>query len=150
MALFAEIRRRNVLKVAVLYIIAGWLVLWFVLNAGSVLGLPPWADTAATIILLIGFPVALLFAWTYEITPAGLRKAVDVDQTQSIVYKTGQKLNAAVAVLAVLGILAVLGEGLMPKFEFLVPGVPEGEPPVNAATPPEIRSHVLDLSLIHI
>ena len=115
MALFAEIRRRNVLKVAVLYIIAGWLILWFVLNTGSVLGLPPWADTAAAIILLIGFPIALLFAWTYEITPAGLRKAVDVDQTQSIVYKTGQKLNAAVAVLAVLGILAWLGEGLMPR-----------------------------------
>lgn len=147
MALFAEIRRRNVLKVAVLYIIAGWLILWFVLNAGPALGLPPWADTAATIILLLGLPVALLFAWTYEITPAGLRKAIDVDQTQSIVYKTGQKLNAAVAVLAVLGILAVLGEGLMPKFEFLVPGVPEGEPPANAATPPEIRSHVLDNGL---
>ena len=147
MALFAEIRRRNVLKVAVLYIIAGWLILWFVLNAGLALGLPPWADTAAAVILLLGFPVALLFAWTYEITPAGLRKAVDVDQTQSIVYKTGQKLNAAVAVLAVLGILAVLGEGLMPKFEFLVPGVPEGEPPANPATPPEIRSHVLDNGL---
>ena len=72
MALFAEIRRRNVLKVAVLYIIAGWLILWFVLNTGTVLGLPTWADTAAAIILLLGFPVALLFAWTYERTESSL------------------------------------------------------------------------------
>ncbi|MGI9201905.1 MAG: M16 family metallopeptidase, partial [Woeseiaceae bacterium] len=147
MALFAELRRRNVIKVALLYIIAGWLILWFVLNAGEALGLPSWAGLFAGLALLIGFPVALLFAWTYEITPAGLRKAVDVDQTQSIVYKTGQKLNAAVAVMAVLGVLALLGEGLMPKFEFLVPGVPEGDAPVAENTPPEIRSLVLDNGL---
>ncbi|MGI9222425.1 MAG: M16 family metallopeptidase [Woeseiaceae bacterium] len=147
MALFAELRRRNVLKVGLLYAIAGWLILWFVVNAGPALGLPPWANLFAGVALLVGLPVALLFAWTYEITPAGLRKAVEVDQTQSIVYKTGQKLNAAVAVLAVLGILAVLGEGLMPKFEFLVPGVPEGDAPTSAATPPEIRSLILDNGL---
>lgn len=147
MALFAELRRRNVLKVALLYVIAGWLLLWFVVNAGPALGLPSWTDLFVTLALLIGFPVALLFAWTYEITPAGLRKAVDVDQTQSIVYKTGQKLNAAVAVLIVLGVLAVLGEGLLPKFEFLVPGTPEGDAPTSAAAPPEIRSLVLDNGL---
>ena len=67
-------------------------------------------------LLAIGFPVALIFAWTYEITPAGIQKAIDVDQTQSIVYKTGQKLNAAVAVLAVLGVAAVIGEKLLPEF----------------------------------
>ena len=147
MALFAELRRRNVLKVALLYAIASWLILWFVINTGEVLGLPTWTDFFVSLVLLIGLPVALLFAWTYEITPGGLRKAVSVDQTQSIVYKTGQKLNAAVAVLLVLGILAVLGEGLLPKFEFLVPGIPEGDAPVSENTPPEIRSLVLDNGL---
>jgi len=147
MALFAELRRRNVLKVALLYAIASWLILWFVINTGEVLGLPTWTDFFVSLVLLIGLPVALLFAWTYEITPGGLRKAVSVDQTQSIVYKTGQKLNAAVAVLLVLGILAVLGEGLLPKFEFLVPGIPQGDAPVSETTPPEIRSLVLDNGL---
>jgi len=92
---------------------------------------------------LIGAPVALCFAWTYEITPSGLRKAADVEQTQSIVYKTGQKLNAAVAVLLVLGVLAVAGEGLLPKFEFLVPGIPQGDAPASEKTPAEIRSLTL-------
>jgi zinc protease len=98
-------------------------------------------------LLAIGFPVALLFAWTYEITPAGLRKAVNVDQTQSIVYKTGQKLNAATAVLAVLGILAFFGQGMLPKFEFLVPETSPGEVPAGARTPTEIRSLTLDNGL---
>jgi zinc protease len=147
MALFAELRRRNVLKVALLYVVASWLILWFLQNTADVLGLPTWTDLFIKLLLLIGFPVVLLFAWTYEITPGGLRKATAVDQTQSIVYKTGQKLNAAVSVLLVLGVLALLGGGLLPKFEFLVPEAPQGDAPVSDKTPPEIRSLVLDNGL---
>ncbi len=147
MALFAELRRRNVLKVALLYVVASWLILWFIQNTAAVLGLPTWTDLFLKLLLLIGFPVVLLFSWTYEITAGGLRKATTVDQTQSIVFKTGQKLNAAVSVLLVLGVLALLGEGLLPKFEFLVPGVPQGDAPVSDKTPPEIRSLILDNGL---
>ena len=147
MALFAELRRRNVLKVALLYVIASWLILWFVDVTSEALELPLWSYTALLIVLAIGFPVALLFAWTYEITPTGLKKAVDVDQTQSIVYKTGQKLNAAVAVLLVLGLFALAGQGFMPKFEFILPGVPEGDAPTSEKAPPEIRSLTLDNGL---
>jgi len=147
MALFAELRRRNVLKVALLYAVASWLILWFIQNTADVLGLPTWTDLFLKLLLLIGFPVVLLFAWAYEITPGGLRKATAVDQTQSIVYKTGQKLNAAVSVLLVLGVLALLGGGLLPKFEFLVPAIPQGEAPASDKTPPEIRSLVLDNGL---
>jgi zinc protease len=143
MALLAEIRRRNVLKVALLYAVAGWLLLWFVRNTGEVLGLPAWGEKFLWLAVAIGFPVALLFAWAYEITPSGLKKAVDVDLTQSVVYKTGQKLNAAVAVLLVLGLLSLVGERLLPKFEFLVPGIPQGTAPVSAKVPAEIRSLTL-------
>lgn len=147
MALFAELRRRNVLKVALLYAVASWLILWFVTNTADVLGLPAWTDLVLMLLLLVGFPVVMLFAWTYEITPGGLRKAASVDQTQSIVFKTGQKLNAAVSVLLVLGVLALLGRGLLPTFEFLVPGTPQSEVPLSEKTPGEIRSLVLDNGL---
>lgn len=147
MALFAELRRRNVLKVALLYAVASWLLLWFVGATGESFGLPVWTETFLLLLLAIGFPVALIFAWAYEITPTGLKKAIEVDQTQSIVYKTGQKLNAAVAVLLVLGLLAIVGQGLLPTFEFLVPGIPEGEPPASAKAPQEIRSLTLDNGL---
>lgn len=116
MSLFSELRRRNVFKVALLYAVASWLLVWIVSHLVDGVGLSPWVKDYVLLLLAIGFPVALIFAWTYEITPAGLQKAVDVDQTQSIVYKTGQKLNAAVAVLAVLGLAAVIGEQLLPEF----------------------------------
>lgn len=116
MSLFSELRRRNVIKVALLYAVASWLLVWIVSHMVSGLGLSPWVGDYVLLVLAIGFPVALIFAWTYEITPVGIKKAIDVDQTQSIVYKTGQKLNAAVAVLAVLGVVAVIGERLLPEF----------------------------------
>ena len=144
MALLAEMRRRNVFKVALLYVVLSWLAIWFVGAIRPEVDLPEWTDEFVYFLLAVGFPLALWFAWTYEITPIGLKKAVDVDQTQSIVYKTGQKLNAAVAVLAVLGGLALFGQGLLPTFEFLVPGPPEGDAPVSAATPSEIRRLTLD------
>ena len=117
MTLFSELRRRNVIKVALLYAVASWLLIWVVNHLVEGAGLSAWVSDYVLLLLAIGFPVALIFAWVYEITPSGLQKAADVDQTQSIVYKTGQKLNAAVAVLAVLGIAAVIGEKLLPEFE---------------------------------
>ena len=121
MSLFSELRRRNVLKVALLYAVAALLLLWIVSHAVSGGILPVWASDFMLLLLAIGFPVALIFAWVYEITPEGLKKGTDVDQTQSIVYKTGQKLNAAVAVLAVLGVAALIGERLLPEFEPFLP-----------------------------
>ena len=117
MSLFSELRRRNVFKVALLYAVASWLLVWIINHMVDGLALSPWVSEYVLLLLAIGFPVALIFAWVYEITPTGLQKAIDVDQTQSIVYKTGQKLNAAVAVLAVLGVAAVIGEKLLPEFE---------------------------------
>ena len=94
MALFAEMRRRNVIKVALLYAVLSWLIIWFVGTVQSEVSVPAWTETFMYFVLTVGFRVSLWFAWTYEITPVGLKKAADVDQTQSIVYKTGQKLNA--------------------------------------------------------
>jgi len=147
MAWFAEMRRRNVFKVALLYAISSWLIVWFVGAIQSDVVLPNWTETFTYFVLIAGFPIALWFAWTYEFTPSGLRKADEVDQTQSIVYKTGQKLNSAMAVLVVLGVLAVFGQRLLPKFEFLVPGIPEGAAPVSDKAPAEIRSLTLSNGL---
>jgi len=152
MALFSELRRRNVLKVALLYSLASLLVVWLVGGALLSVGAPQWANEFVLLVLLIGFPVALIFAWAYEITPAGLKKTLDVDQTQSIVYKTGQKLNAAVSVLAVLGVLALVGQQLLPTFEFpkIIEPIllaPVYEKPEKENVPEEIRAHTLDNGL---
>ena len=128
MSLLAELRRRNVFKVALVYVVAAWLLLQLTAYVVEQLGLPGWTDRFVMLLLAIGYPLALYFAYIYEITPQGLRKTVDVDQTQSIVFKTGQKLNAALAVLIILGLISLaLGRWL-----------PEPPPPID--TSPEIVS----------
>lgn len=152
MALFSELRRRNVFKVALAYALASLLVYWLGGAALVAINAPSWATGFVLLVLVIGYPVALIFAWSYEITPAGLKKSLDVEQTQSIVYKTGQKLNAAVSVLAVLGVLALVGERLMPTFEFpkIIEPIllaPTYEEPDQEGVPAEIRAHTLDNGL---
>lgn len=150
MSLFAELRRRNVLKVALLYAVASLLILWAVDLAVDGEIAPLWSKEFVLLLLAIGFPVALIFAWVYEITPQGVKKGLEHDQTQSIVYKAGHKLNAAVAVLGVLGVAALIGERLLPEFEFVRPEPveevqlrPVYDSPLAAGVPKEITSYTL-------
>lgn len=150
MSLFAELRRRNLFKVAIVYVIGGALLYWLAVVLQTQLELPWWTSRLVAILLVIGFPGALIFAWVYEITPRGLKKAVDVDQTQSIVFKTGQKLNAAMAVMIVLAAAAMIADRLLPELAVVPPPrVPEHVllAPDDENVPPEIRSFVLDNGL---
>ena len=147
MSLFAELRRRNVFKVLLVYLIAGWLIVKLMHHLHPVIGLPHWTERLVGLMLLIGLPLALYFAYIYEFTPVGFKKAVDVDQTQSIVYKTGQKLNAALAVMLVL-LLAALGVGrLFPEPPPHIDDGPVMMPSTMLGVPPEIRSVTLENGL---
>ena len=96
--LLTELKRRNVFKVGVLYLVTGWLLL----QAGDVLfallGLPDWTLKLVLGFLVLGFPVALIFSWIYELTPEGIKREKDVDRSQSITPETGQKINIAIGV----------------------------------------------------
>jgi zinc protease len=147
MSLFSELRRRNVFKVLAVYLIGGWLIVKLLHHLHPLFGLPHWIEKLVGLILLIGLPLALYFAWIYEITPVGLKKAVDVDQTHSIVYKTGQKLNAALAVVSVLLLAALIVGRLFPEPPALLDLGPKMEASATPGVPPEIRSVTLDNGL---
>jgi len=91
--LFQELKRRNVARVGVAYIIVGWVVVQIAQVLFEVFGTPDWVIKTVIVLIAIGFPFALLFAWAFELTPDGLKKTRDVDATQSITPKTGQRLN---------------------------------------------------------
>ena len=147
MALFTELRRRNVFKVLAVYLIGSWLIIKLLHHLHPLFGLPHWIEKLVGLILLIGLPLAMYFAWIYEITPVGLKKAVDVDQTQSIVYKTGQKLNAALAVVTVLLLASVVVGRLFPEPPALIDDSPVMVAPTMQGVPPEIRSVTLENGL---
>jgi len=101
MSLFSELKRRNVIKVAVAYIIVAWLLLQVADTLGPALRLPDWFVSGVTFVLIIGFPLALIFAWAFELTPEGLKLEREVDREQSITRRTGRKLDViTIALLA--------------------------------------------------
>src|SRR5210317_1507952 len=112
MSFFAELKRRNVFKVAAAYVIVGWLIM----QAGEVmapaLNLPDWVNSLLAFFLILGLPLAVFFAWAFEMTPEGIKKEKDVDRSQSVTQVTGQKLNNAI-----IGLLVVaLGYFVFDKF----------------------------------
>ena len=98
---FAELKRRNVYKVAVAYAVVAWLLL----QAASIF-LPafdaaPWVMKTFIIVLIFGFPVALIFSWAFEITPEGIKLESEIEPSKSIKRRTGRKIVAVTIALAV-------------------------------------------------
>jgi len=127
MLLFSELKRRNVFRVALLYVVASWLMLQVTDVGVSLLGLPDWTGKFVFFILLIGFPLVLLFSWAYEITPEGLKREKEVDRNESITAETAHKLNTAVIVLLVLAIGGLIVDRLIPEQGQSVVDVPASE-----------------------
>jgi TolB-like protein len=100
--LFDQLKQRNVFRVAVLYLVVCWLILDPVHVLFHMLDVPVWANRLVVILMAVGFPAVLIFAWAYEITPEGLRPTVEIPHGESIRALTGRRLNRAIiAVLAV-------------------------------------------------
>src|SRR4030081_2040714 len=89
---FAELKRRNVYKVAVAYAVVAWLLI----QGASILFLtfeaPTWVMKVFVVVILFGFPVALVFSWAFEITPEGIKRESEVTPDQSITAHTGRKI----------------------------------------------------------
>jgi TolB-like protein/Tfp pilus assembly protein PilF len=99
---FAELKRRNVYKVAVAYAVVSWLLLQAASIFLPAFDAPPWVMKIFIIVIIFGFPVALIFSWAFEITPEGIKRERDVASGESITRHTGRKLVAITAVLAVI------------------------------------------------
>jgi TolB-like protein/Flp pilus assembly protein TadD len=99
---FAELKRRNVVRMAGLYLVGAWLL---VQVAGTVLpmfGAPDWLPRSIVVLLAIGFLPALIFSWVFELTPQGLKRDEDVAPEQSIAPQTARKMDRMIiAVLAI-------------------------------------------------
>ena len=107
MSLIDELKRRNVFKVAIAYAVAAWLLIQILATTFPILNLPDWSVTLVTVLILIGFLLALIFAWAFELTPEGIKKEKDIDRLESVAHITGRKLD-----YLIIGVLNVLAYNL--------------------------------------
>lgn len=115
MSFVGELKRRNVIRVAILYFVSSWLLLQLTDVLSSILPVPEWTGSFVFMMLLIGLAPALIFSWVYEMTPEGLMREKDIDRTASITPDTGKKINTVIAVLLVLAISGMVVDRLIPE-----------------------------------
>jgi len=114
-SLFAELKRRNVIRIAILYLVSSWVLLQLTDVLASLLNAPDFAGSIVVLLLLLGFFPALIFAWVYEMTPEGLKREADVDRTHSQTPATGKKINTVIVVLLVIAIGGLVADRLIPE-----------------------------------
>src|SRR6476646_653877 len=101
MNFFAELKRRNVYKVAVAYEVIAWLLLQAASIFFPAFYAPPWVMKVFIIVIIFGFPVALIVSWAFEITPEGIKLESEIEPNKSIARNTGRKIVAITIALAV-------------------------------------------------
>jgi serine/threonine-protein kinase len=135
---FAELKRRNVYKVAVAYAVVSWLLI----QAASILfptfDAPPWAMKIFVVVLVLGFPAALVLSWAFEITPGGIKRESEIGPNESITRHTGRKIMALTIALGIVAAGLLAYQILRPKMS-IVPRQTEAA----AAPIPEMSIAVL-------
>jgi len=102
--LIQELKRRNVFKVGAAYVVLAWLLAQITDVFLEPFGAPDWVIKTVLLVLLIGFPLALFFAWAFELTPEGIKKERDVDRSQSITTQTGRKLDFVIIFVLIMAL----------------------------------------------
>ena len=111
MSFFGELRRRNVFRVGAAYAVVMWLLIQIVSDVFPLLNLPEWAAVFVTVVLIVGFPITLIMAWAFEMTPEGVKAAADVQPNGSVTPAMGQRLNYLLLGLVALAIAFLVTAG---------------------------------------
>ena len=108
MSILEELKRRNVTRVAALYLVASWLVLQVADILFNAFDLPSWSMRLLVAILILGFPMVLIFSWIFELTSDGIKREADIPRIAET-HPTGRKTNILIIVLLALSIgIAIL------------------------------------------
>lgn len=135
---FDELKRRNVVRVGIAYVLLAWAVAQVAELALDSFGAPDWVIKTILLTLALGLPFALFFSWAFELTPEGLKKEKDVDRNQSITHQTGRKLNT----LIIGGLVVVIGMLLVDRFTSQT-----AAPDATTAPAEEVASHAASNSV---
>lgn len=134
MSLIDELKRRNVFRVGAAYGIVGWLLVEVASVVLPTFKAPEWVMQVFTFLVILGFPLALIFAWAFELTPEGIKREAEVDRTESITRVTGRKLDFAfIGLLAVALTFVVVDEYILEAEPEQVEGITEQLPGAETA-----------------
>jgi hypothetical protein len=115
-SLFSEIKRRNVHRMAVLYVLAAWLVMQVADVLDGLVDLPYWLGPTLLGLLAIGFPIALVLSWIFEVTPEGVSLEKDVAEGQSITRAAGRRMDFVIIAIMAAGLILFAYDKWWPRW----------------------------------
>lgn len=115
MTLFEELKRRNVFRVGIAYLVIAWLVAQVLQLVFETFTTPDWVMKTVLVLLATGLPISLIFAWAFELTPEGLKREHEVDRSISTTSKTGRKLNLMITLFMALALAYFIYDKLVPS-----------------------------------
>src|SRR5436305_11822307 len=101
---FNELKRRNVIRMAGLYLVGAWLLTQVASTVLPMFAAPDWLPRTIVILLAIGFLPALIFSWVFEMTPEGLKRDEDVRPEESIAPQTARRMNRTIIAVLILAL----------------------------------------------
>ena len=137
MSLLSELKRRNVFRVGLFYIVSAWLVIQVAETVLPLFDVPDGALRAVVVILTLGFPLAVIFAWIFELTPDGIKLDTDSKVDPATKHQTAHKLNIATLVAAALAIGLLITDRLVPEAS---PTAQSGVSTADPVTEPDTRA----------
>ncbi|MEJ2534913.1 MAG: hypothetical protein P8008_05470 [Gammaproteobacteria bacterium] len=127
-------KRRNVFRVGIAYAVAAWVLLQLTDVVGEILELPPWGGKLSLLVLGIGFFIALILAWAYELTPDGVKRESEVQADASITRQTGRKLNTLIIGLMAVAIAYLLVDKFWLQSRLSAGAIADAPPAAPAST----------------
>ena len=115
MKIFDELKRRNVIKATIAYIVVAWVLLQIIAIVLPNFGAPPWLLKTLIFLIAIGLPIWIIFSWVYEITPEGLKKTNNVSKDKSITRTTNKRLNIIIIITLIITIVLTFVQQSTPK-----------------------------------
>ena len=113
--IFSELKRRNIFRVAGVYAVVGWLLAQIASVLENAMNMPAWFDTMVVSLLLLGFPIAMILAWAFEVTPEGVKRTETVKESERVTEKTGRVLDYVLVGGLVMVAALIIGDRLFPE-----------------------------------
>jgi len=110
MSFFTELKRRNVFRMGIAYVVVAWVLLQAIDFGLDIISAPNWVMQVFFLAGIVGLPIVLIFAWVFEMTPEGIKRESQVDSTQSVTHNTGQKLDRTIITFLAFAVVLLLAE----------------------------------------
>jgi TolB-like protein/Tfp pilus assembly protein PilF len=113
MSFINELKRRNVFRMGIAYVVVAWVLLQAIDFTLDIISAPNWVMQVFFLAAVVGLPVVLIFSWVFEITPEGIKRESEVDRSLSVTHNTGHKLDRTIISFLTLAVILLLGERFM-------------------------------------